>query len=69
MIGAIAQAAPAMGVTTAVTCPTIRIHPAVIARAALYVNQIGPDQDAFFAAYENEVLPRLRWSATSPSLG
>lgn len=34
MIGAIAQAAPGMGVTTAVTCPTVRIHPAVIAHAA-----------------------------------
>ena len=33
-IGAIASAAPGMGVTTAVTCPTIRIHPAVIAQAA-----------------------------------
>jgi G6PDH family F420-dependent oxidoreductase len=26
----------------------------------LYVNQIGPDQDAFFTAYRDEVLPRLR---------
>lgn len=34
VIGAIAQAAPGMGVTTAVTCPTVRIHPAVIAQAA-----------------------------------
>ncbi|MGH2835351.1 MAG: TIGR03557 family F420-dependent LLM class oxidoreductase [Solirubrobacteraceae bacterium] len=33
-IGAVAQAAPGMGVTTAVTCPTVRIHPAVIAQAA-----------------------------------
>src|SRR6201996_7987682 len=33
-IGAIAQAAPGMHVTTAVTCPTIRTHPAVIAQAA-----------------------------------
>jgi G6PDH family F420-dependent oxidoreductase len=33
-IGAIAQAAPGMSVTTAVTCPTMRIHPAVIAQAA-----------------------------------
>ena len=33
-IGALAQAAPGMRVTTAVTCPTIRIHPAVIAQAA-----------------------------------
>jgi G6PDH family F420-dependent oxidoreductase len=33
-IGAIAQAAPGMTVTTAVTCPTMRTHPAVIAQAA-----------------------------------
>jgi G6PDH family F420-dependent oxidoreductase len=33
-IGAISQAAPRMRVTTAVTCPTLRIHPAVIAHAA-----------------------------------
>ena len=33
-IGAIAQAAPGMHVTTAVTCPTMRIHPAVNAQAA-----------------------------------
>jgi G6PDH family F420-dependent oxidoreductase len=33
-IGAISNAAPGMGVTTAVTCPTMRIHPAVIAQAA-----------------------------------
>ena len=26
----------------------------------LYVNQIGPDQDAFFEAYPEEVLPRVR---------
>src|SRR5579875_3167696 len=34
VIGAIATAAPGMSVTTAVTCPTVRIHPAVIAQAA-----------------------------------
>jgi G6PDH family F420-dependent oxidoreductase len=34
VIGAIAQAAPGMGISTAVTCPTVRIHPAVIAQAA-----------------------------------
>jgi G6PDH family F420-dependent oxidoreductase len=26
----------------------------------LYVNQIGPDQDAFFEAYRNTILPRAR---------
>jgi G6PDH family F420-dependent oxidoreductase len=33
-IGALAQATSRMNVTTAVTCPTVRIHPAVIAQAA-----------------------------------
>ena len=26
----------------------------------IYVNQIGPDQEAFFDFYAKEVLPRLR---------
>jgi G6PDH family F420-dependent oxidoreductase len=34
VIGALAAAAPGLHVTTAVTCPTVRIHPAVIAQAA-----------------------------------
>jgi G6PDH family F420-dependent oxidoreductase len=34
VIGAISQAAKGMKVTTAVTCPTMRIHPAVLAQAA-----------------------------------
>jgi G6PDH family F420-dependent oxidoreductase len=34
VIGGIAAAAPGMPVTTAVTCPTVRIHPAIIAQAA-----------------------------------
>jgi G6PDH family F420-dependent oxidoreductase len=34
VIGALAQATPGMHVTTAVTCPTVRIHPAVVAQAA-----------------------------------
>jgi G6PDH family F420-dependent oxidoreductase len=33
-IGALAQVTPGMHVTTAVTCPTMRIHPAVVAQAA-----------------------------------
>jgi G6PDH family F420-dependent oxidoreductase len=33
-IGAIARAVPGMPVSTAVTCPTVRIHPAVVAQAA-----------------------------------
>src|SRR5438445_2398569 len=34
VIGAIARATDRMAVTTAVTCPTLRIHPAIIAQAA-----------------------------------
>jgi G6PDH family F420-dependent oxidoreductase len=34
VIGALAVAVPGMHVTTAVTCPTVRIHPAIIAQAA-----------------------------------
>src|SRR3954447_23211317 len=34
VIGALAQAAPELAVTTGVTCPTMRIHPAVVAQAA-----------------------------------
>jgi G6PDH family F420-dependent oxidoreductase len=33
-IGAIAQATEGMNVTTAVTCPTVRIHPGIVAQAA-----------------------------------
>jgi len=33
-IGALAQATSTMTVTTAVTCPTVRIHPAIVAQAA-----------------------------------
>jgi G6PDH family F420-dependent oxidoreductase len=33
-IGAIAEATSAMSLTTAVTCPTTRVHPAIIAQAA-----------------------------------
>jgi G6PDH family F420-dependent oxidoreductase len=34
VIGALARATPGMHITTAVTCPTTRIHPAIIAQAA-----------------------------------
>src|SRR5918998_5452981 len=34
VIGALAAATPGLHVTTAVTCPTVRIHPAVLAQAA-----------------------------------
>jgi G6PDH family F420-dependent oxidoreductase len=34
VIGALSTATPGLHVTTAVTCPTVRIHPAVLAQAA-----------------------------------
>jgi G6PDH family F420-dependent oxidoreductase len=34
VIGALAQATERMHVTTAVTCPTVRMHPAIVAQAA-----------------------------------
>jgi G6PDH family F420-dependent oxidoreductase len=34
MIGALSQTVPELPVTTGVTCPTVRIHPAVLAQAA-----------------------------------
>lgn len=34
VIGAVAESAPASTITTGVTCPTLRIHPAVVAQAA-----------------------------------
>jgi G6PDH family F420-dependent oxidoreductase len=52
--------------TADVPCgPDVDAHLAAIQAYAeagfdeLYVNQIGPDQDQFFAAYRDEVLPRL----------
>jgi G6PDH family F420-dependent oxidoreductase len=52
--------------TDGVPCgPDVEAHLAAIRAYAdagfdeLYVNQIGPDQDQFFAAYRDEVLPRL----------
>jgi G6PDH family F420-dependent oxidoreductase len=34
VLGALSQATTELRVTTAVTCPTVRIHPAVVAQAA-----------------------------------
>jgi G6PDH family F420-dependent oxidoreductase len=34
MIGAVSQATSRMKLTTAVTCPTVRLHPAIVAQAA-----------------------------------
>ena len=45
--------------------PDVEAHVAALQAYAdagfdeLYVNQIGPGQDAFFAAYREHILPRL----------
>src|SRR5919206_3667267 len=39
-LGAIAHATSTLRVTTAVTCPTVRIHPAIIAQAAATTQQL-----------------------------
>jgi coenzyme F420-dependent glucose-6-phosphate dehydrogenase len=43
-LGAIAQATQRMTIGTGVTCPTIRIHPAVIAQAAATVASLMPNR-------------------------
>jgi hypothetical protein len=67
-IGALSQVTR-LPVTTAVTCPTVRIHPAVVAQATamfveagydeVYIQQIGPEQEGFFAFYADHILPKL----------
>src|SRR4051812_39238171 len=44
VIGAIAQATDRLRLGTGVTCPTIRIHPAVIAQAAATSALLMPDR-------------------------
>jgi coenzyme F420-dependent glucose-6-phosphate dehydrogenase len=68
MIGAIAQSTETLAAGTGVTCPSIRVHPAILAQAAatsaaqagldhVYIHQIGPDQGGFLRFYEREILP------------
>ena len=42
VLGAISQVTPGMTGTTAVTCPTIRMHPAIVAQAAATVATLMP---------------------------
>src|SRR5262249_49779078 len=44
VLGAIAQATNQLVVGTAVTCPTVRIHPAIIAQAAATTAALMPDR-------------------------
>jgi G6PDH family F420-dependent oxidoreductase len=47
VIGAIAQVTERIGVGTAVTCPTIRTHPAIVAQAAATAAAMLPDRFFF----------------------
>src|SRR3954462_12223220 len=46
VLGAIAHATAQLEVTTAVTCPTVRIHPAIVAHAAATVATLMPGRFA-----------------------
>lgn len=67
MIGGLAEATDGLRLHTGVTCPIIRIHPAIVAHAAatcagydhVFVHQIGPEQEAFFRFNESEILARV----------
>jgi coenzyme F420-dependent glucose-6-phosphate dehydrogenase len=66
VLGAIAQATERVGVGTAVTCPTIRTHPAIIAHAAATVAAMMPGR--FFLGLGtgerlNESVHGDRWPA------
>ena len=73
VIGAIAQATESISLGTGVTCPTVRIHPAVVAPAAATAAAMMPgrfwfgvgtgealNEEGFLRFYADEVLPRLR---------
>jgi hypothetical protein len=65
VIGAISQVAGQLTLGTGVTCPLMRISPAIVAQAAdagfdhVYVHQIGPAQEQFFQFYTEKVLPKF----------
>lgn len=42
VLGAIARAAPRLGLMTAVTCPTFRYHPAIVAQSAATIAALSP---------------------------
>ncbi len=64
VIGAVAQATRRLVIGTAVTCPTVRLHPAIVAQAAATTAALMPGR--FFLGvgtgefYEQEILPRLK---------
>jgi len=64
VIGAVAQATRRLVIGTAVTCPTVRLHPAIVAQAAATTAALMPGR--FFLGvgtgefYEQEILPQLK---------
>lgn len=66
VLGAIAAVTETMTVTTAVTCPTIRTHPAVIAQATATTAQLFGDRFRFgigSGEHLNEHVTGARWPA------
>jgi G6PDH family F420-dependent oxidoreductase len=64
VLGAIAQCTSRLGLGTAVTCPTIRLHPAIVAHAAATTASLLPDR--FFLGVGtgenlNEHITGARW--------
>lgn len=54
MIGAIAATTRTLELGTAVTCPTMRMHPALVAQAAATC-----DQGGVMRFYEREIMSKL----------
>jgi G6PDH family F420-dependent oxidoreductase len=66
VLGAIAAVTESMTVTTAVTCPTIRTHPAVVAQATATTAQLFGDRFRFgigSGEHLNEHVTGARWPA------
>jgi G6PDH family F420-dependent oxidoreductase len=71
VLGGIAHATRRIGIATGVTCPTIRIHPAIIAQAAATVASMLPGRFAFGVGSGenlNEHVTGDRWPPVSVRL-
>jgi len=64
VIGAVAQATRRLVIGTAVTCPTVRLHPAIVAQAAATTAALMPGRFVLGVGtgefYEQEILPQLK---------
>jgi coenzyme F420-dependent glucose-6-phosphate dehydrogenase len=67
VLGGMAQTTRRLRVHTSVTCPTVRLHPAIVAQAAATVSTMMPARfglgvgsgEALLRFYEREVMPRI----------